>query len=125
VAETFGDDALRRTLEIRAERQTATYLAGLKTVAPSTLTERVAHLAVMRSAEGYLAEAVEDGDGGAISLIEHHCPIARAAMSCPTLCRTELEAFRAVLGGSVAVERTQHVLAGDARCVYRISPAAT
>ena len=31
--------------------------------------------------------------------------------------------FREALGPDVVVERTQHLLAGDRRCAYRISPA--
>jgi hypothetical protein len=38
------------------------------------------------------------------------------------LCRTELELFQEALGDDVTVTRTQHVLSGDLRCAYRISP---
>ncbi|MCU1365454.1 MAG: MarR family transcriptional regulator, partial [Ilumatobacteraceae bacterium] len=57
-------------------------------------------------------------------LIEHHCPICVAATECQGLCRSELEVFRAVLGPEVVVTREQHVLSGDTRCSYRISPVA-
>jgi predicted ArsR family transcriptional regulator len=30
--------------------------------------------------------------------------------------------FRVVLGDDVVVERTQHLIAGDQRCAYRIRP---
>ena len=65
---------------------------------------------------------VEDSDG-ALVLIEHHCPICVAASACQNLCRSELQLFRAVLGDDVEVERTQHLLAGDRRCAYRVTPA--
>jgi predicted ArsR family transcriptional regulator len=54
--------------------------------------------------------------------VEHHCPIADAARACSGFCSSELELFRAVLGDDVVVERTQHLLAGDQRCAYRIRP---
>jgi predicted ArsR family transcriptional regulator len=37
------------------------------------------------------------------------------------LCTSELELFRAALGDDVEVERTQHLMAGDVRCAYRVS----
>jgi hypothetical protein len=55
-------------------------------------------------------------------LLEHHCPICDAASTCQGLCRTELELFQEALGDDVTVTRTQHVLSGDLRCAYRISP---
>ena len=81
---------------------------------------RVRRLAELRSAEGYLAEAVTDGQD--MLLLEHHCPICDAASTCQGLCRAELDLFRETLGDDVTVERTQHVLSGDLRCAYRISP---
>ena len=77
-------------------------------------------LADLRSAEGYLAEAVADGPD--MLLLEHHCPICDAASTCQGLCRTELELFQEALGDDVTVTRTQHVRSGDLRCAYRISP---
>jgi predicted ArsR family transcriptional regulator len=82
------------------------------------LRRRVAALARQRTVEGYMAEARVDGD--AVLLIEHHCPVCLAAAACTGLCRGELELFRGVLGADVDVERTQHLIAGDPRCVYRI-----
>jgi predicted ArsR family transcriptional regulator len=46
--------------------------------------------------------------------------VCSAAAACTGLCRGELELFRTVLGPEVAVERTQHLMAGDARCVYQV-----
>jgi predicted ArsR family transcriptional regulator len=85
--------------------------------------KRVNALAKQRSAEGYLAEVVRDKDG-AVLLVEHHCPICTAASACQGLCRSELDLFRAALGDDVTVERTQHILSGDVRCAYRVTPRA-
>ncbi len=75
----------------------------------------------MRTEEGYLAEVVDDPDGKGVLLVEHHCPICTAATACAGLCTSELDLFRDVLGASVKVERTQHLLSGDRRCAYRIT----
>ncbi len=58
-----------------------------------------------------------------VVLVEHHCPICTAAAACPDLCRSELDLFRDVLGDDVVVERTQHLLAGNRRCAYTVTPA--
>jgi predicted ArsR family transcriptional regulator len=114
-----GEGGLDRVLEARFDRQLAAYRQVLPEPDESSVRVRVRRLADIRSAEGYLAEAVQDGD--TMVLVEHHCPICEAAGACPGLCRTELELFQAALGGDVQIERTQHLLAGDARCVYRIT----
>ena len=117
IRSALGDDGLDKVIEARARSQEAVYLGALPAGGP--LAERVSRLADIRSAEGYLAEAVRDGDG-TLLLVEHHCPIADAARTCTGLCQSELELFRRVLGDDVEVERTQHLIAGDMRCAYRI-----
>ena len=66
-----------------------------------------------------MAESRKEGRG--FLLVENHCPICVAATACQGFCRTELDTFRDVLGPDVSVERTEHIIAGDRRCVYRIS----
>ena len=61
-------------------------------------------------------------DGRDVVLVEHHCPVCEAATACTGLCRAELELFRDVLGSDVSVTREQHLLSGDERCAYRITP---
>jgi predicted ArsR family transcriptional regulator len=60
-------------------------------------------------------------EGGGYVLVENHCPICVAATSCQGFCRAELDTFREVLGPDASVERTEHIVAGDRRCAYRIS----
>ena len=96
------------------------YAAAL---APATsLGERVARLAELRAAEGYMAEVSVESDG--FLLVENHCPICAAAAACQGFCRAELQAFRDALGPGANVERTDHMLAGARRCAYRITAAA-
>jgi predicted ArsR family transcriptional regulator len=114
----FGEDGLDAVLAVRAERQ-AEALAMI-VPADGSLAERAEALAAQRSREGYVAEVVVDGATGDLLLVEHHCPVCEAATACQGLCRTELELFQRALGPDADVERTQHLLSGDERCVYRI-----
>ncbi|MEP7114454.1 MAG: ArsR family transcriptional regulator [Ilumatobacteraceae bacterium] len=116
---TLGDPALDRVIATRSDRQVATYEAVLD--GALDLHDRVQRLAEVRSQEGYLAEARPDGDD--LLLIEHHCPIRDAAAACGALCGAELDVFQRVLGPGVSVTRTQHLLAGDRRCAYRVVAA--
>lgn len=112
----LGEEALGRVIESRSKRQAEQYR---EVVGGGNVGERVRRLAEQRTAEGYVAEVIADGDD--LVLVEHHCPICTAAAVCQSLCRSELEVFQHVLGTSVAVTREQHVLAGDHRCAYRIT----
>jgi predicted ArsR family transcriptional regulator len=118
VRRIFGDDGLERLIADREAAARAAYGARLSGCA--TVAERVAALAEIRSAEGYMAVWQEDGDGWL--LVENHCPICAAAEVCQGFCRAELALFRAVLGADVEVARTDHILAGARRCAYRIRP---
>jgi predicted ArsR family transcriptional regulator len=113
----LGEAVLDRLIESRSAQSRSAYTAALADA--KNLGERVARLAEARSREGYMAESRAQ-DGGYL-LIENHCPICVAATACQGFCRTELDTFRAVLGPKVAIERTEHIIQGDRRCVYRIS----
>jgi predicted ArsR family transcriptional regulator len=114
----FGESALQRLIDTRATASKAAYADSI--VGAADLGERVRRLAKARTREGYMAESRADGDG--YILIENHCPICVAATACQGFCQAELDTFRAVLGPDAAVERTEHIVNGDRRCVYRISP---
>ena len=120
VRTALGDKGLARVIDARGEVQRAAYARALPKRGP--LRARVEALARIRTEEGYVAEVIDDPQGDAVLLIEHHCPICTAAAACPGLCGSELALFRDVLGPKVSVERTQHIIAGDRRCTYRIAP---
>lgn len=120
VSAAFGPAGLEKVIAERTRLQTADYRARLPSK-DRPLAERVAALARIRRDEGYLAEVEREKDG-ALLLVENHCPICVAARACTGLCAGELELFQAVLGPGVAVERTEHLLAGARRCAYRIAP---
>jgi predicted ArsR family transcriptional regulator len=113
----FGDDGLDRLIVHRESASIADYRQRLGP--RRSLRRTLEALAAIRSSEGYMASV--QTEGGAFLLIEDHCPICAAAASCQGLCRSELAIFRAILGADVAVERTEHVLAGARRCAYRIA----
>ena len=130
----FGTEGLEKLLADRLRRQLQTYAAKLpETVAQAIaeptwwewiaqvgIAEPVQHLANLRTQEGYMAEVKPDGRG-AFLFIENHCPICAAASVCQGFCSTELDLFRSVLGPSVSIERSEHIVSGGRRCVYRIA----
>lgn len=119
VTRVFGPAGMDRLIADRETRQHAAYAAAV--AGAGRLEDRVAALADLREREGYMAEWRRE-DGGWL-LIENHCPICAAATACQGFCRSELALFRMVLGDGVAVERTDHIVAGARRCAYRITPA--
>jgi predicted ArsR family transcriptional regulator len=121
IREAVGDDGLDRVVATRAQRQIRAYTELIPGHHEAPVDLRVRRLADVRSAEGYLAEVVVDGDD--LVLVEHHCPIQDAAGSCGGLCEAELAVFRGVLGPDVRVDRESHLLSGDRRCSYRVSPS--
>lgn len=114
----FGEAGLKELLADRERTILNHYRAAMAGAA--TLAQRLARLAQLRSDEGYMARW--ERDGAAFLLIEDHCPIRRAADLCNGLCASELTLFRALFKGVARVERTRHLLGGDSRCVYRITP---
>jgi predicted ArsR family transcriptional regulator len=117
VQDAFGPQGMARLLDARMARQRADYRARIDGSAP--LAKRIQQLAKIRADEGYMAEVKRDGTG--FLFIENHCPIRAAATACQGFCSSELELFRSALGPGVSVERAEHILSGDRRCVYRIA----
>jgi predicted ArsR family transcriptional regulator len=113
----FGEAGLERLIARREQATAKGYAAAL--AGCETLQARVARLAELRAAEGYMAEWQADGDG--FLLVENHCPICAAAAACQGFCRAELQAFGEALGPGASVRRTDHILAGARRCAYRIT----
>jgi predicted ArsR family transcriptional regulator len=119
VKEAFGSTGMDRLLESRFARQRRDYKARIPAL--DRLEDKLRELARIRTEEGYMAEVRREGDG--FLFIENHCPICAAANACQGFCTTELDLFRAVLGRETKIERSEHIVTGDRRCVYRITPA--
>ncbi|HMB75042.1 MAG TPA: metalloregulator ArsR/SmtB family transcription factor [Kiloniellaceae bacterium] len=118
----FGEAGLEKLLALRTAEQIAAYEAALP--ATTDLRARLEALAARRSEEGYMAEVRSEAPGRFL-LIENHCPVCAAAASCQGLCAAELTVFRRVLGPDVAIERSDHILAGARRCAYRVRALKT
>ena len=117
----LGETALARLLERRREQITASYRKRL--AREPDIARKLTVLADMRSAEGYMARLETLADEGFL-LVEDHCPICAAAMTCQGFCSIELQVFRNLLGPGWHIEREDHLLTGARRCSYRITPAA-
>ncbi|GAB4213915.1 MAG: transcriptional regulator [Synechococcales cyanobacterium] len=115
--QTFGAAGLERLLAARTRQQIEDYQAAIP--AQGSLVAQVTALAAQRTREGYMAEVLPEAEGSLL-LVEHHCPICVAARACVGLCQQELQVFQAVLGSQATIERTEHLVAGDRRCAYRV-----
>ena len=115
-----GDDLLEQVFAARRRQLGARVRDDLdeRLAAGAPLLDRVRELAVIQSANGYLADAHSNTDG-TIRLREHNCAIFHVAIASPAACQAELELFREVLGADVV--REQHIASGDRSCTYRIS----
>lgn len=117
----FGETGLARMVTRREQAMAERYEQALR--GAETLEERVTRLVRLRSAEGYMAEAVRR-DGGTFVLVENHCPVCAAAAACQGFCRSELALFARLLAPA-QVERSEHLLAGGRRCCYLVAPAGS
>lgn len=117
ITEVLGQDAMS-TLILAREKSTIEKYSQQISILPD-LRLKIATLCELRNMEGYLAEWVQDEEG--FILIENHCPINSAAKSCDGICQSELNVIKTVLGETVNVTRTHHILAGERRCAYRIT----
>jgi predicted ArsR family transcriptional regulator len=121
VKSAYGDEGLDRLVATRTRAQLKRYRESLPP-RDAPIEKRVAALAKLRRAEGFMAEWSKERDG-TLLLVENHCPICAAAAACPSLCRDELSVFKTAIGKGVPVERVEYILAGGRRCAYRIGSA--
>lgn len=118
LSDIYGDNGLENLIAHREAKTGKVYKEVMREAAD--LGSRVELLADLRSREGYMAEVVKEQ--GSFLLIENHCSICAAATACQGFCRSELSLFKDVLGPDATVERIEHLLSGDRRCMYRIKP---
>lgn len=114
---SLGENALQTVIDIYEEQGKARYLNEL--TGYSALEQKIAKLAEMRTKEGYMAEYTKEDTG--YFFIENHCPICAVAKTCQGFCSSELNTFRYVLGDNVEINRMNHMIKGDRRCVYQIT----
>ncbi len=121
----WGDNGLERLVEERAgvvERRYSAAMRGPDGDTGQDLARKIEHLVTLRSADGYMAGLRLLPDGWL--LVQNHCPIQACAEKCPHFCKSEQRMFENLLGAGASVEQTDHLLAGDRRCAWRISAAA-
>ena len=118
LGDALGAGGMQRLLAERSKAQIKAYRKQLPR--DGSLRRRLKALADVRTREGYMAEVIS-GSGGALLFVENHCPICAAATVCAGLCNSELDVFGTVLGRGVEIARTEHIVAGARRCVYRVT----
>lgn len=116
VEHIFGKDGLEKVTSEREKLTLQSYRQHLAQC--DSLESKLRKLVALREQEGYMAELEQDEHG--YILIENHCPICKAATRCPSLCQSELSVFQALLGSDANIQRTEHIIRGQRRCVYRI-----
>ncbi|MGE5245365.1 MAG: helix-turn-helix transcriptional regulator [Betaproteobacteria bacterium] len=119
IGAALGPSGVQKVLGSRLAVQRSAYEGRLASA--TSLKEKLRELARIRTEEGYMADVRREGH--AYLFIERHCPICAAAQSCQGFCSTELDLFRSVLGPHVSIERTEHIVSGGRRCVYRVAEA--
>jgi DeoR family transcriptional regulator, suf operon transcriptional repressor len=122
LAQTVGPEGMQSILKQQWQRKAVEYQQYL---GDGSLAERVAGLARLRQAEGYMAEyrpIPEDIDPASATkfvLTEYNCAISHIAESFPSVCDHELEMFAVALR-DCQVERTHWLVNGEHRCGYLI-----
>jgi DeoR family suf operon transcriptional repressor len=111
-------DAVERAFERRRARRVRNARARLERC--SDLAGRVVELGRILDEDGYVAEVVDDPEGG-WRIIERNCAIFTVAQRYGAACGTELEFIREVLPDA-EVERISHMVAGAHNCAYRVRP---
>ncbi|MBC3436577.1 transcriptional regulator [Pseudomonas sp. BW16M2] len=118
VEQVFGSDGVDRLISRMEDSNSREYQQACAD--GQSLEDKVRILVQLRERAGYMAEMQADGNDWLI--VENHCPICIAATRCQGFCRSELQVFQAAIGEHGLVERCEHLISGDRRCVYRISP---
>ena len=118
ISHVFGEEGLARLIASREQKILEKYQAALKNCV--NLSTKSETLALLRSEEGYMA-SVEKISAYEYLLIEAHGPICAAASQCQNFCHSELTIFQQCFGEKYTVERSEYLLTGDRRCVYKIT----
>ena len=110
----FGPASAEKLLMLVWQEKAAAFAEKVK--GPDVET-RAEALARARDAAGHMA-VLERGSGGALSIVEHHCPFLDVLRAYPAVARLEAEMFRRLLG--VSVERHEENAAGLFRAEFVI-----
>ncbi len=115
IQEILGEDALRKVVDAKREKDYMRYQNLLSEA--ENIEEKIDSFTKVRSEEGYMAEWIKQNDE--YYFIENHCPICAAATQNQGFCQSEFDNIKKLLG-EVKLERIDHTVNGDRRCAYRI-----
>lgn len=111
-----GAEIIGRMFEGRRDKLESRYRDRMKN---RSLSERVAALAEIQNAGGYMAEWTADRkEPGTYVLYEYNCPVAKVANRYRQACQCERQLFERLLDADV--ERTECLADGDRRCTYLV-----
>ena len=86
------------------------------------LPDRVAELAQIQDANGFMVKWEQDSDDVFI-MTQHNCPYFKIANRYHMICEREISCYRTLL--QTSVERTECVAIGGTKCVYVIRQATS
>ena len=116
IKDLYGTAAIDAIFQMRSEQVIEHYRHK---VSGATLETRLDQLTKLRREDGYMSTWQTDGDGTFV-LRESNCPIIHAAEECDCACEQDQSILENLLEANVV--RTQHLVAGDGACSYRIQP---
>lgn len=116
LSEDEGEERVDRLFEKRRDKLLSKYA---KSMEGKPLEAKVAALADIQNANGYMAEWRQGAEGEFV-LQEANCPIAQVARQFNQACQCELQLFQRLLEADV--ERTECLAKGGGKCVYVIQP---
>jgi DeoR family suf operon transcriptional repressor len=118
---SYVDDADHELLEKifrrrrdRRIKQASTRLAG------KDFEAKVEELTRILDEDGYVASVEPNGDGS-YHIVEHNCAILGVARRYNQACASEIEFIRSVLP-EAEVTRVAHIVSGQRRCAYLVTP---
>lgn len=112
----LGENALGKIIAAREKETSKKYISETGNL--KTIEQKLSRLTELRKQEGYMAEWKKEGKH--FLFIENHCPICSAAKICTDLCQSELNSISDIFGSDFIVSRTEHIIDGARRCVYKI-----
>lgn len=118
IISAMGENTMQTVIDVYEETGKKKYHEEIDTI--DNLEQKLQKLVEIRTREGYMAEYSKNDDG--YLLVENHCPICAAATICQGFCSSELNTFRSVLGKDIIINRVSHIIGGDRRCAYQITP---
>ncbi len=114
----YGAEGVEKITLQREQKALQSYQKAMSS--GRNLKEKLHILCELRDQEGYMVDLEQHEDH--FLLIENHCPICQAAKRCPSLCHSEQRIFKQALKDLASLERSEHIVSGQRRCVYRVTP---